>query len=373
MRGWIGGGLLLGLMAATGCGDFFVPEKTSGGGGTTTGTDRVFVLAGTAQTITGFILGTGTLTAVTGNPFAAGYAPQAAVVSRNGSFLFAEAPGTVSVYPIASDGSISAATNQYLATVASLDVSPDGQWLFGLDLISQVIDEWKINSDGSLSAVTPATYSFSSGTWAPKSIKVAPSGGLIAATLGTAGDVVFTLNTTTGLVTQVAQVKPLNTQTSDNALAFDNTSAFLYLARSGTNGGLAVLSIGQSGVPSEVTGSPYATGNGSVSVALEGTGKYVYVANRTDATISGFSIATGGVLTAIAGSPFAAGSGVSSIGVDSSGVYLLAASAGGSPDLAMYSFDTTTPGKLVSAATASVGTVPTGSTSNGASIVALTH
>ena len=129
-----------------------------------------------------------------------------------------------------------------------------------------------------------------------------------------------------------------------------------------------MYTIGSSGALVGVSGSPYSIGAGATSVALEGTGKYVYVANRSDSTISGFLIGTGGGLSALTGSPFAAGSQVTSLGFDTTGTYLLAASLGGSPDLAMYSLDATVPGKLDSVATTSVGTSPTG-----ASVVTLTR
>ncbi len=64
--------------------------------------------------------------------------------------------------------------------------------------------------------------------------------------------------------------------------------------------------------------------------------------------------------TGISGSPFASGSTVQSLTLDKSGKYLAAAALGGSPDLTLYSFDTTTAGKLVQAATAATGTDPAG-------------
>jgi 6-phosphogluconolactonase len=73
-------------------------------------------------------------------------------------------------------------------------------------------------------------------------------------------------------------------------------------------------------------------------------------------------------LTTVAGSPFAAGTQLNAIGGDNSGSYILAAAFGGGPDLAMYSFDTTTPGKLDLVTSAQTGTDPTG-----ASTIALTH
>jgi hypothetical protein len=59
---------------------------------------------------------------------------------------------------------------------------------------------------------------------------------------------------------------------------------------------------------------------------------------------------------------------VQSLGIDRTGKYLLAASVGGGPDLTMYSFDVTTPGKLDPATSAATDTDPAG-----AIAVALTH
>jgi hypothetical protein len=59
---------------------------------------------------------------------------------------------------------------------------------------------------------------------------------------------------------------------------------------------------------------------------------------------------------------------VQSLGIDRTGKYLLAASVGGSPDLYMYSFDITTPGKLDAATSIATDADPAG-----AAAVALTH
>jgi hypothetical protein len=59
---------------------------------------------------------------------------------------------------------------------------------------------------------------------------------------------------------------------------------------------------------------------------------------------------------------------VQSLGIDRTGKYLLAAAIGGSPDLTMYSFDITTPGKLDPATSITTDTDPAGAVA-----VALTH
>jgi 6-phosphogluconolactonase (cycloisomerase 2 family) len=103
---------------------------------------------------------------------------------------------------------------------------------------------------------------------------------------------------------------------------------------------------------------------------IDATGKYLYVGDRANSTISGFSIGTGSVLTALNGSPYSSGNNINSLGRDNSGDYILATASGGGPDLEMFSFDSTFAGKLDVATTASTGnpTEPAG-----AAAVALTH
>ena len=358
------------VVALTGCGQFFIPP-TNGGGGST-GNNRVYVANSTTSSLSGFTIGTNTLSAVTGSPLSLGYVPAAAVVTTNNNFIYVAGPGAIYVYAINSDGSLTApSTGAAVAaiSVVSLDISPDGQWLFGLDNTQQVLDEFQINtSTGALSVIAPVPYSVGNAVVSPRAVKVSPAGNLVFIALGTGGDVVFTLNTSTGAVVNSQTLGPVSTTTSDNALAVNSTGTYLYIARSGTSGGLAVYSIGAAGALNSISGSPFATGNQPSSVVLDSTGKYVYVANRGDGTISGFSIGTGSALTALSGSPYASGTGVTSLGVDKSTKYLLAGANGGTPDLSMYSFDVTTLGKLNLATSTASGTQPAGVVA-----VALTH
>ncbi len=101
-------------------------------------------------------------------------------------------------------------------------------------------------------------------------------------------------------------------------------------------------------------------GPARLSVVLDKTGKYLYVGNRTDGNISAYTIGTGSALTAITGSPFDSGDFVNTLGIDPGGTYLLAGANQGNPDLSMYTFDATTPGKLNLAASAATDTDPAG-------------
>lgn len=351
------------LLLLTGCG-FIVDPPNNGGGGTTT-TNRAYLLNSTSSSVSGFALGTGTLRALNGSPFGLGFVPQAAVVSRNNSYLYVAGPGTISGYAINSDGSLTALSCSgcaTIATVAALDVSPDGQWLVGLDTINTTIDLWQIDGPtGALTAATPAGFSITDATVVRKRIHVSPSGGLVVASLGTAGEVLLSFNTTTGAFgSNYTRITTGSTQTSDNDAEFDSTSSRLYIARSGTNSGLAVYSISGLGLTA-ISGSPFATGPTPAAVALDSKSANVYVANSGAATITGYAIdATTGALTALTGSPYPSGTGVNFLALDSTGANLLASAQGGSPDLTVYTFDALTPGKLNASGTSGGSTAASG-------------
>jgi 6-phosphogluconolactonase (cycloisomerase 2 family) len=185
--------------------------------------------------------------------------------------------------------------------------------------------------------------------------------------------VAFTFNTSTGIAASSQNLTTGDAAAGDYGLAIDPKTTYLYVARSGTKGGVAVYSIGQGGVLNAVTGSPFAAGSGTFDVTLDSTGTYVYAANRTDGTISGYTIVPGATtaalsLTPLSGSPYVSGLGVQALGLDATGKYLLAVAVNGSPDLTMYSFDVPVPGKLNTATSIATGVEPAGAVA-----LALTH
>ena len=375
---WAAISVALVLPVFTGCSGFFPPINGGGGGGGGSTGNRVYVANQAAGSIGAFTVGTGTLTAVNNSPVTAGYKPLSMVVTPNNALLYVGALTGVFVYFINSDGSLTTpGTGSQPAGVfaPAMAVSPDGQWLIVLDGTTQQLDIFQINSStGALTSVTsPVAYSTTSGVWQPSDLRISPDGTLIFAALGTAGDVAFTFDTTTGVATSSQSLATGNTATGDFGLAVSPNTTYLYIARSGTNGGVAVYSIGSGGALTPVTGTPFAAGNGTFSVILDSTGTYVYAANRTDGTISGYTIVPGGTtaglsLTQLKGSPYTSGSGVQALGIDSTGKYLLAAAVGGAPDLTMYSFDIPVPGKLDPATSVATGVEPAGAVA-----VALTH
>jgi 6-phosphogluconolactonase (cycloisomerase 2 family) len=292
------------------------------------------------------------------------------VVNHANSILFVASSSAIYAYSISSSGSLTALSSggaTGFSNIVSMDVSPDGQWLFVLDDNSSApsLDEYSINSSTGALANPKVSLFASASPVSPQAVKVSPNGAYVFVALGTAGDMVFPLTTSTGALGTALPLTGSAT-VSDNALTVDPTSTYLYIARSsGTTGSVVAYSIGTGGALTLV--NSYPAGDDPYSVGMNTTGTYLYVANLLDSTISisGYSVATnGGALTSL-GTAYSGGSGVNGLAADKSGDYVLAINSGGSPGLSMYSYDSTTPGTLDPAASATTGT--------GTKAIAVTH
>jgi 6-phosphogluconolactonase (cycloisomerase 2 family) len=88
-------------------------------------------------------------------------------------------------------------------------------------------------------------------------------------------------------------------------------------------------------------------------LAFDGTGDYLYVANSSDNTISGYSVLASGSLTPLSGSPYSSvGAQPNALALDQTKKFLIEANLGQNPDVQVFSFDATTAGKLDPGATA---------------------
>lgn len=363
------GFLFLSASLLNGCSGFFFKETTSSTG-TGTGisaSNYVFVANAGANTVAGLGISTaGALSALSGSPISLNTVPLALTVSRDNKYLWVGTVSQIFGYSISSTGTLaplnggSAVANAFCV---DMQTSPDGKWLMVLDGTGASIDLFAIATDGTLAPSSGVGFT-PTGTVVPKQLAIASSGAFVVAALGTAGDLVFAFNTTTGAFTQLFQ-SSLPSLTSVNGIAIDSTGTYLYEARSGSGSGLVVNAIGTDGSLTPTTSTVYAAGSQPNAVTLDSTGKYVYVANRADGNITGYSIGTGAALAPISGSPFSSGVAVTSLGVDSSGKWLLAAAFSGAPDLSLYGFDATNVGRLYTVSSAATGT--------NASILALSH
>jgi 6-phosphogluconolactonase (cycloisomerase 2 family) len=138
----------------------------------------------------------------------------------------------------------------------------------------------------------------------------------------------WTIDTGGALTALPANPYSIGTGAVTSAVAISPAGQFLYAADS-ANDKLAGFSLNQTagptlGVPTALTGGPVATGAGPGPVAVDPSGRFVYVGNINDPDISGYAAgpatgvpAGGGVLTNLnGGTPFAfAGAGTNAFAI----------------------------------------------------------
>jgi DNA-binding beta-propeller fold protein YncE len=102
---------------------------------------------------------------------------------------------------------------------------------------------------------------------------------------------------------------------------------FVYVANVGGGNVLGYTTNSVTGALIPIAGSPFAAGKFPQSVAVDPSGKFAYVVNEADNTISAYGIGPSGALTPISGSPFATGAAPQSVAVDPSGKFAYVANA----------------------------------------------
>ena len=166
---------------------------------------------------------------------------------------------------------------------------------------------------------------------------------------GHANDVLaYAVNATSGALTAIAG-SPYPAGDTTSAVAVDPAYRLLYAANQGATAGPGSNTISAytinatNGELSAVAGSPFATVAAPVSIAVEPTGHYAYVANLHNDTISAFAIdATTGALAPVAGGPTESGiDGPRNLTVHPSGKFLYV-SVGNESTIWVYSIDSNT-------------------------------
>ena len=138
----------------------------------------------------------------------------------------------------------------------------------------------------------------------------------------------YTIDPNTGALTAIAG-SPFPAGSFPVSVAVDPSGKFAYVANnspfSGGNGNVSGYTIDpNTGALTAIADSPFPAGAGPASVAVDPSGKFAYVTNAPFSSgtgnVSGYTIDPNtGALTAIAGSPFPAGAGPVSVAVDPSG------------------------------------------------------
>ena len=342
---WLRGLLVLSAtLLLAGCHNFFVCQKAScpsGGGGSTT-SDWVYVsnASASANDISAYDIGNGSLAAISGSPYPIGFrsgshgrlSQQRIPLRRNAARR--HQPRHLHVRPSTPPPANTVANggNALITTqVSSMDISPDGNYLFVVNVAATALTEYSINASGLLALANslplPPTLCPLAGTPVTQTctVKVAPSGQFVVASLGSAGTAIYPYTSTQGITSAspalIGSGSTSTNPTGDYSVTLDKNN-YVFIARTAA---LAVYQItdaaGDATLQSTATFSSTATPR---SVTLSNNEGYVYTANEGSGNISGFTIGGTGQLSSITGSPFAGPASVSAIGADKSGSYMVA-------------------------------------------------
>jgi 6-phosphogluconolactonase (cycloisomerase 2 family) len=201
------------------------------------------------------------------------------------------------------------------------------------------------------SLVSAYTIDLSTGLLTANGAGVATGGSPSAMLLSPSGDALFIANSATNNIstytvksdgTLTAGSSSLPTGMTPLGMAVDSAAHFLFVANQGlqidpASGTISVFSI-QSGSLTEVAGSPFRvaaisapSGPGPAAVAVTPDGKFLYVANQFDGTVTGFSVDASGVLTRLTpGATATVGTAPSGMCITPDGGFLYVANSGSS-------------------------------------------
>jgi 6-phosphogluconolactonase (cycloisomerase 2 family) len=193
----------------------------------------------------------------------------------------------------------------YLAdTPLGVLVDPNDQFVFASDAYEGTLSGFLVGTGGTLTALSGSPFPFQSGIPAnsPYAITVYPTGGYLYITdSGYAGNTVTAYSyDSAGTLMELAT--PLAVGTAPRSVAIDPSGRFLYVANTG-DGTVTAFNIDAKARTLGLIGT-LATGGGAstttTAVTVDPSGQYVYVANGDGGSVSAFSInETSGALTEI--------------------------------------------------------------------------
>lgn len=369
--------LLAITLSLTGCSGFFT--AITKGGSTPGSTTYAYVTnvgtGGAGGTLTCYSLTSGALSQLSGSPITLPATPTSVVVAPNNAFLYVGTQLGVFLYTIGTDGTLTEGNGDSVVYLGpgyptALAIDSTSSWLIVTNNGSTELDALPLTaSTGVPTSLSPQTVQLSATT--PAQVAISPANNSVAIALGAGGTNVFGFSASSATPWGKSTTKPnavglLKGSSTANAVAFDTTSTYLFIAESTsstTADSLRKLTLAT--LNGEVD---YPTGKDPAAILPDISGAYVYVANQSSNSISGFSISAG-VLTALTDSPFGTAKEPVALAEDSTKSYVLSIGYGNNPNLWLYSFDTLTKGTLDVGTTTTTGSADP-SLSNA---IALTH
>jgi 6-phosphogluconolactonase (cycloisomerase 2 family) len=290
---------------------------------------------------------TGAITIVTGSPFTSGFSagicPDLAAADPKGMLLFVPdaCNSNIAAFTIDSKtGGLTPVTGSPFAAgtisfnVEQPVVDPSAKFLYVPEDGGHILG-FNIGPGGALTAITGSPFAAGGNN---ETVVVHPNGKFLYAADGNnVGNVPgpsisgFSIDATSGALTAVTG-SPFALADVPKFLAIDRTGKYLYVTAPESDTVLAFSIDTSTGALTQLTGSPFASGGlNPQDIAVSPDGKFVFVANNgdvdtaTNGSVSAFALnASTGALTAVAGSPFTAGPNPKRLAVDPSGKYLYA-------------------------------------------------
>ena len=318
-----------------------------------------YVVNQTDSTISEYTINdsTGALTAVSGSPISDKNGPQIVVSTPSGAFAYtanydlSSGVASVSEYTVnATTGALTLISGSPItgfAGVSALAVDPTSSYLLVVDGPNQLVETYTINpKTGALtslsSAATPNKNSQAI-TW--------DATGVVAEYISSNSVDYYRVNSgdLVGLASGTFPEPAL-------AIAGDQSSQYVFVTENQSN------SVTTFAMPVISSLSSVSTGNWPAAVVTEPSGKYVYVANLNDGTVSAYSLNNAtGALTEI-GTAVAAAAGTNSLSVSSDGKFLYAVD-GGAALVSIFKIGSN--GSLTASGTATTGNGPSSITTTG--------
>ncbi len=264
-----------------------------------------YVTNNIANDVSAFVVDSisGSLTPVSGSPFATGSSPFTVIVEPSGTFAYVtnnQPPFNISAYAIdRNTGALSAVPGSPFATGASpafVAVDPQGKFAYVTSFSSGTI--WAYSIDAGSGALAPISGSpFAAGT-EPETITLDPTGHF-AYTINQNSNTVsaFSVDPSTGALAPLGG-SPFPTGASPFHFTLDPSGKFAFVANGVSNNVSAYMVNATTGALAEVAGSPYAAGMEPAWLTVDPSGKFLYVSAELSNDVTTYGIdGTSGVLT----------------------------------------------------------------------------
>ena len=210
---------------------------------------------------------------------------------------------------------------------ASISFDPSGKFAYVANGTMDKIAAYSVDTEtGALTEVAGSPFPAGYG---PVSIAVDPAGKFAYVANGRSYNIsAFSVNSATGALTEVPG-SPFPGGFSLASIAVDPSGKYAYATAFSDNRVLEYSVNTETGVLTQLAGSPYTMVYSPIHIAIEPSGRFVYVTGRgvrDDDKITAFSInAATGALAEVPGSPYLMGFYLESIAIDPSGKYVYVA------------------------------------------------